>query len=152
MREALAVIGEDGLENLWEKHTRLHHELWAGLKEMGLEPFVENPAERLTTVNCIKARARRRSRGGSCVLPIVVFPPHSLFEKSCKTTSLNLFSEALHTAAQRARASRLHNPVGLDTQSRMTDAHGHRAGAHGGEAGRPLTMGAVCAAAGAGGR
>ncbi len=63
MREALAVIGEDGLENLWEKHTRLHHELWAGLKEMGLEPFVENPAERLTTVNCIKARGRRRPRG-----------------------------------------------------------------------------------------
>ena len=59
MREALAVIGEDGLENLWEKHTRLHHELWAGLKEMGLEPFVENPAERLTTVNCIKARRGR---------------------------------------------------------------------------------------------
>ncbi|KAK9842592.1 hypothetical protein WJX81_008023 [Elliptochloris bilobata] len=54
MREALAVIGEDGLENLWEKHQRLHNELWAGLKEMGLEPFVEDPAERLVTVNCIK--------------------------------------------------------------------------------------------------
>ena len=35
MREALAVIGEDGLENLWERHARLHKELWAGLKEMG---------------------------------------------------------------------------------------------------------------------
>ena len=54
MREALALIGEEGLEKLWEKHTRLHHELWAGLKEMGLEPFVEDPAERLVTVNCIK--------------------------------------------------------------------------------------------------
>ena len=56
MREALAVIGEDGLENLWERHARLHKELWAGLKEMGLEPFVEDSAERLVTVNCIKVR------------------------------------------------------------------------------------------------
>ena len=54
MREALALIGDEGLEKLWEKHTRLHKELWAGLKEMGLEPFVEDPKERLVTVNCIK--------------------------------------------------------------------------------------------------
>ena len=56
MREALALIGEEGLEKLWEKHKRLHNELWAGLKEMGLEPFVEDEKERLVTVNCIKAR------------------------------------------------------------------------------------------------
>ena len=61
MREALALIGDEGLEKLWEKHQRLHLELWAGLKEMGLEPFVEDPKERLVTVNCIKARPRLRS-------------------------------------------------------------------------------------------
>lgn len=57
MREALAVIGEEGLEKLWAKHKKLHHELWAGLKEMGLEPFVEDEAQRLVTVNCIKVSA-----------------------------------------------------------------------------------------------
>ena len=62
MREALALIGEEGLEKLWEKHKRLHNELWAGLKEMGLEPFVEDEKERLVTVNCIKARTSLRLR------------------------------------------------------------------------------------------
>lgn len=63
MREALALIGDEGLEKLWEKHQRLHHELWAGLKEMGLEPFVEDPKERLVTVNCIKVRSSLCLRG-----------------------------------------------------------------------------------------
>ena len=58
MREALAIVSETGLEPLWANHQRLHEKLWAGLSDMGLHPFVENPADRLATVNTIKARAR----------------------------------------------------------------------------------------------
>lgn len=54
MREALAIVQETGLENLWANHERLHKELWAGLTEMGLQPFVEDPDSRLVTVNTIK--------------------------------------------------------------------------------------------------
>jgi alanine-glyoxylate transaminase/serine-glyoxylate transaminase/serine-pyruvate transaminase len=31
-----------------------HQQLWAGLTELGLEPFVPAPADRLVTVNTIK--------------------------------------------------------------------------------------------------
>ena len=54
MREALSLVGEEGLDEMWARHQRMHEQLWAGLTEMGLEPFVENPAERLITVNTIK--------------------------------------------------------------------------------------------------
>ena len=54
MREALALVGEEGLPAMWARHQRMHEQLWAGLTEMGLEPFVENPDERLITVNTIK--------------------------------------------------------------------------------------------------
>ncbi len=54
MREALALVGEEGLDAMWARHQREHEHLWAGLTEMGLEPFVENPDERLITVNTIK--------------------------------------------------------------------------------------------------
>ena len=56
MREALVVVGEEGLDHMWARHLAMHKQLWEGLAEMGLEPFVENPAERLVTVNTIKAR------------------------------------------------------------------------------------------------
>lgn len=54
MREALAVVAEEGLESMWERHAAVHNQLWEGLSKMGLEPFVEDPAERLITVNTIK--------------------------------------------------------------------------------------------------
>lgn len=54
MREALALVGEEGLENMWKRHQRLHEDLWVGLGELGLEPFVQNPADRLATVNTVK--------------------------------------------------------------------------------------------------
>jgi len=54
MREALALVGDEGLEPMWKRHQRLHKDLWKGLGEMGLEPFVQNPADRLCTVNTIK--------------------------------------------------------------------------------------------------
>ncbi|CAK0772136.1 hypothetical protein CVIRNUC_003932 [Coccomyxa viridis] len=54
MREALALVGEEGLEPMWARHQKLHEDLWKGLGELGLEPFVQNPDDRLCTVNTIK--------------------------------------------------------------------------------------------------
>lgn len=41
-------------EKLWEQHAKLSEDLWRGLTAMGLEHFVENPDDRLCTVNTIK--------------------------------------------------------------------------------------------------
>lgn len=38
------------------RHNEMHHQLWDGLKSLGLQPFVENDADRLSTVNTIKVR------------------------------------------------------------------------------------------------
>lgn len=54
MREALALVAEEGLEAMWARHKACHDQLWKGLAEMGLQPFVENPDDRLCTVNTIK--------------------------------------------------------------------------------------------------
>lgn len=54
MRESLAIVTEEGLESLWARHSKQSEVLWTGLKKLGLEPFVENPDDRLVTVNTIK--------------------------------------------------------------------------------------------------
>jgi len=54
MREALALVAEEGLENMWKRHEDVHKQLWEGLSALGLEPFVEDPNDRLCTVNTIK--------------------------------------------------------------------------------------------------
>ncbi len=54
MREALAIVYENGLENMWKKHRQLYDQLWEGLRALGLEPFAENPADQLPSVNTIK--------------------------------------------------------------------------------------------------
>lgn len=56
MRESLAIVAEEGLESMWIRHEAVHKQLWAGLSAMGLEPFVQDPADRLVTVNTIKVR------------------------------------------------------------------------------------------------
>lgn len=43
-------------EKLWARHKRQSEDLWKGLEKMGLEPFCENPDDRLLTVNTIKVR------------------------------------------------------------------------------------------------
>lgn len=37
MREALRLLAEEGLENVWERHRRNAERLWAGLERLGLE-------------------------------------------------------------------------------------------------------------------
>ena len=60
-------MGEEGLEpHVGAPLGDATMQLWEGLAEMGLEPFVENPAERLVTVNTIKAR--RSCHVHSCTL------------------------------------------------------------------------------------
>lgn len=59
MREALAIVSEEGLDAMWARHEAAHKQLWEGLTAMGLEPFVKNPADRLVTVNTIKVRSTR---------------------------------------------------------------------------------------------
>lgn len=54
MREALAIVAEQGLDSMWKRHTELGKYLWAGLSEIGLEPYVQDPADRLITVNTIR--------------------------------------------------------------------------------------------------
>jgi alanine-glyoxylate transaminase / serine-glyoxylate transaminase / serine-pyruvate transaminase len=54
MREALALVSEEGMESMWARHDAAHKQLWEGLSAMGLEPFVEDPKDRLCTVNTIK--------------------------------------------------------------------------------------------------
>ena len=48
---------EEGLESMWARHKTASEDLWAGLRQMGLEPFPDKPEDRLATVNTIKASA-----------------------------------------------------------------------------------------------
>ncbi|KAG1704753.1 Serine--pyruvate aminotransferase, mitochondrial [Nymphon striatum] len=54
LREALSVIAEEGLENVIDRHKMCSHLLYKGLREILLEPFVENAELRLPTVTTIK--------------------------------------------------------------------------------------------------
>lgn len=54
MREALAIVAEEGLEAAWARHEAAHKALWAGLSQLGLKPYVEKAEDRLVTVNTIK--------------------------------------------------------------------------------------------------
>src|SRR6266568_1036118 len=47
LREGLALVAEEGLENCWERHRRNHLALVAGFEAMGLRMLVENAADRL---------------------------------------------------------------------------------------------------------
>ena len=52
MREALAVMQEEGLAAMWARHKEMHERLWLGLSELGLEPFVEADADRCVFFCC----------------------------------------------------------------------------------------------------
>lgn len=46
VREALAIVNEEGLEQLWARHLAAHNQLWEGLSSLGLKPFVEKEQDR----------------------------------------------------------------------------------------------------------
>jgi len=54
LREGLAMVAEEGLENCWRRHRLAADTLQAGIAELGLEMFVPDPKARLPTVNTIK--------------------------------------------------------------------------------------------------
>ncbi|CAI5492897.1 unnamed protein product [Closterium sp. Naga37s-1] len=54
IREALALVVDEGLESVWHRHQSLADKLCAGIEELGLELFVKDPAIRLPTVTTIK--------------------------------------------------------------------------------------------------
>jgi alanine-glyoxylate transaminase/serine-glyoxylate transaminase/serine-pyruvate transaminase len=53
LREAMRMVVEESLEARWERHTINQLALVAGLEAMGLEMFVKNPADRLSTVTAV---------------------------------------------------------------------------------------------------
>jgi alanine-glyoxylate transaminase/serine-glyoxylate transaminase/serine-pyruvate transaminase len=57
LHEALRIVLEEGLEASWERHRQNQMALIAGLEAMGLDLFVENPADRLPTVTAVKVPA-----------------------------------------------------------------------------------------------
>eukprot|EP00271_Cylindrocystis_brebissonii_P007419 TRINITY_DN20941_c0_g1_i1.p1 TRINITY_DN20941_c0_g1~~TRINITY_DN20941_c0_g1_i1.p1 ORF type:complete len:456 (+),score=37.97 TRINITY_DN20941_c0_g1_i1:141-1508(+) len=54
LREALALLAEEGLEATWARHLATAEQLWAGIEALGLEFFVPRPEDRLPTVTTIK--------------------------------------------------------------------------------------------------
>ena len=54
LREALAQLAGEKLENVWIRHAEQTARLYAGIKNMGLEPLVENNSERRPTVTTVK--------------------------------------------------------------------------------------------------
>lgn len=56
MREALAIVAAEGLPLLWARHAAMAERLWAGLREIGLEPYAAD-GDGLVTVNTIKVPA-----------------------------------------------------------------------------------------------
>jgi alanine-glyoxylate transaminase/serine-glyoxylate transaminase/serine-pyruvate transaminase len=53
LHEALRAVLEEGLEASWERHRQNQMALIAGVEAMGLSLFVQNPADRLTTVTAV---------------------------------------------------------------------------------------------------
>jgi len=51
LREGLAIVAEEGLENRWARHRRNHEAFVAGIEAMGMGMHVANPADRLWTLN-----------------------------------------------------------------------------------------------------
>ncbi|XP_031452351.1 serine--pyruvate aminotransferase [Phasianus colchicus] len=54
LREALAILAEQGLENSWEQHQAVCTRLCQGLQDLGLELFVKEEAVRLPTVTTVR--------------------------------------------------------------------------------------------------
>jgi len=54
LREALAIVLEEGLENRFDRHAQMHRRLRAGLEAMGLEYI---PKRSLHTLNCVRIPA-----------------------------------------------------------------------------------------------
>jgi alanine-glyoxylate transaminase/serine-glyoxylate transaminase/serine-pyruvate transaminase len=54
LREALAIVEEEGLENRWARHRRNREALEAGIEAMGLQMLAEERDKRLPTLSAVK--------------------------------------------------------------------------------------------------
>jgi len=54
LREALAMVAEEGLEEVWARHAAAAKQLHVGLEALGLKLFVKDPAHRLATVTTVE--------------------------------------------------------------------------------------------------
>lgn len=54
LREGLAILAEEGLEESWRRHRQCAEMLHAGLEDMGLTLFVDRPERRLPTVTPVR--------------------------------------------------------------------------------------------------
>ena len=62
MHESLVMLEEEGIENAWARHARVHDALRAGAEAMGLSFIVDRPC-RLPQLNAIAVPdGSRRSR------------------------------------------------------------------------------------------
>tara|TARA_Y100000589_G_scaffold117305_2_gene111149 strand:+ start:3519 stop:4649 length:1131 start_codon:yes stop_codon:yes gene_type:complete len=52
LHESLLLVLEEGLENCWNRHLKLHHDLVTGLQAIGLEMYVP-PNERVPQLNTV---------------------------------------------------------------------------------------------------
>ncbi|KAM5271080.1 alanine--glyoxylate aminotransferase [Hipposideros larvatus] len=57
LRESLALLAEQGLENSWRQHREANAYLQGRLQELGLQLFVKDPALRLPTVTTVAVPA-----------------------------------------------------------------------------------------------
>ncbi|KAF6112615.1 alanine--glyoxylate and serine--pyruvate aminotransferase [Phyllostomus discolor] len=57
LRESLALIAEEGLENSWRRHREVTAYLQERLQELGLQLFVKDPVLRLPTVTTVAVPA-----------------------------------------------------------------------------------------------
>jgi alanine-glyoxylate transaminase/serine-glyoxylate transaminase/serine-pyruvate transaminase len=51
--QALQLILEEGMDNVYQRHLHFHHELVRGLEDLGLSMLVD-PANRLPMLNAVK--------------------------------------------------------------------------------------------------
>jgi alanine-glyoxylate transaminase / serine-glyoxylate transaminase / serine-pyruvate transaminase len=54
LRESLRLVSEEGLEQRWRRHRENSALLWKGLKDIGLEPFIEDERVRLPSLNAVR--------------------------------------------------------------------------------------------------
>ncbi|MFB3897434.1 MAG: alanine--glyoxylate aminotransferase family protein [bacterium] len=51
LKESLAMIKEEGIENVWARHHRLASAMRAGVKALGLELYSKAPSDAVTAIN-----------------------------------------------------------------------------------------------------
>ena len=103
-------MAEEGLEQLWARHQRLSQDLMKELAELGLEPFVEAPEDRLSTVNTIKVRTNSR-------------PELDAICRFLAVSSAQVIDKMHHSSARPgAEQDQIQVPEGVDWQALVKNA------------------------------